>query len=75
MNGEIKTINNDNLSFITDVYDKLCDFEDLYISHLNARKQKRYRNEIMVFTDNLEQQLWSLHRELEEETYRVGKYR
>lgn len=60
---------------IDDIYDKICEYEHLYQSHLEARKGKRYRDDVMLFTDSLEENLIELQNELIWQTYRVGKYR
>lgn len=60
---------------LDDVYDKICDYEELYQSHIEARKGKRYRNDVLVFTDRLEENLIELQNELIWQTYSVGRYR
>lgn len=62
-------------STIDDVYDKICDYEELYKSHLEARKGKRFRDDVMIFTDRLEENLIELQNELTWQTYKVGAYR
>lgn len=62
--------------FVLDnLYEKICDYEELYQSHLEARKGKRYRDDVMVFSDNLEENLITIQNELIWETYEVGPYR
>jgi retron-type reverse transcriptase len=56
-------------------YSDVYDFANLYEAYLKARKQKRYRNEVLQFSYNLEQGLITLQQELKEKTYAVGKYR
>lgn len=60
---------------IDDIYDRICEYEHLYQSHLEARKGKRYRDDVMLFTDMLEENLIELQNELIWQTYRAGKYR
>lgn len=60
---------------VDDIYGKICEYEHLYQSHLEARKGKRYRDDVMLFTDRLEENLIELQNELIWQTYRVGKYR
>ena len=60
---------------LEDVYDMICEYEELYQSHLEARKGKRYRDDVLLFTDRLEENLIELQNELIWQTYRVGKYR
>ena len=57
------------------LYEKIYDFENLYQSYLCARKHKRYREEVLVFTANLEANLISIQNDLIWQTYKVGRYR
>jgi retron-type reverse transcriptase len=56
-------------------YSDVYDFANLYDAYLKARKQKRYRGEVLQFSYNIEQGLLTLQQELKEKTYTVGKYR
>ena len=56
-------------------YSSIYDFTHLYESYLKARKQKKYRNEVLDFSWNIEQNLINLQTELKEKTYTVGQYR
>lgn len=60
---------------LDDVYGRICEYEELYLSHLEARKGKRYRDDVLVFTDKLEENLIELQNELIWEKYHIGKYR
>lgn len=60
---------------IDDIYGKICEYEHLYQSHIEARKGKRYRDDVMLFTDRLEENLIELQNELIWQTYSVGRYR
>ena len=60
---------------IRSLYDKIYSFENLYRAYLKARKGKRYRAEVMEFTNHLEENLIQLQYELMTKTYGVGKYR
>ncbi len=62
------------ITVIDGVYDDMCTFEELYECYLEARRQKRYRKDVMEFTDRLEPNLFEIKRELESQTYKVGKY-
>ncbi|MFA6897717.1 MAG: reverse transcriptase/maturase family protein [Patescibacteria group bacterium] len=57
------------------LYGEICSFENLYSAYLKARKGKRYRNEILEFNYNLEENLLQLRTELINQTYRHGGYR
>lgn len=63
------------MSVLDDVYDGICEYEELYNSHLEARKGKRYRDDVMKFTDRLEENLIEIQNELIWQTYKVGQYR
>lgn len=57
------------------IYPKIYDFDNLYAAYLEARKGKRYRNEVLQFTAQLEENLIQLQNELIYKTYHVGRYR
>lgn len=63
----MKTYNN--------LFKKICSFENLHLAYLKARKYKRYRNEILKFSYNLEENLLKLQEELLSQTYQHGDYR
>ena len=58
-----------------DLYAQIYDFENLHQAYLEARKGKRYRSEVLEFTNNLEENLIQLQNELIWKEYRVGRYR
>lgn len=60
---------------IKNVYDEICSFENLYKAYLNARKNKRFRDEVLGFTNNLEEYLFDIQKDLVNHTYKVGQYR
>ncbi|KLU66775.1 reverse transcriptase (RNA-dependent DNA polymerase) [Desulfosporosinus acididurans] len=60
---------------IRGLYEKIYDFENLHQAYLEARKGKRYRIEVMKFTNHLEENLIQIQNELIWKTYEVGKYR
>jgi len=57
------------------LFDKICSFENLHLAYLKARKYKRYRNEILKFSYNLEKNLLELEKELLTQAYQHGGYR
>jgi retron-type reverse transcriptase len=63
----MKTYNN--------LFNKICSFQNLHLAYLKARKCKRYRNEILKFSYNLETNLTDLQKELSNQTYKHGSYR
>lgn len=60
---------------IIGLYDKICDFDNLYQSYLSARKCKRYKNGVLEFSANLEERLITMQNELVDETYNINKYK
>lgn len=60
---------------IKNVYKNLCTYENLYEAYLQARKGKRYRDEILEFSFNVEEYLMEISEELKSTTYEVGGYR
>jgi len=63
----MKTYNN--------LFEEICSFQNLHLAYLKARKCKRYRNEILKFSYNLEANLTNLQKELSNQTYQHGSYR
>lgn len=63
------------MKFIKNLYDDICTFENLYLAYKNARKNKRFREEVLDFSSNVEEYLMDIRKELVEQTYKVGKYR
>jgi len=56
------------------LYDRLCRFENLYNAYLKARKNKRYRQDVLEFSINLEDNLINIQRRLMNGTYKPGPY-
>lgn len=59
---------------IKNLYPKIYDFDNLHNAYLNARKGKRFRNDVLKFSSNLEENLIEIQNELMWKTYKVGKY-
>ncbi len=57
------------------LFEKICSFENLHLAYLKARKCKRYNNEILEFSYNLEKNLFKLQEGLLNQTYKHGGYR
>lgn len=60
---------------LDNVYQRIYDFENLYQAYLQARKGKRYREDVLRFSTTLEESLIQIQRELMTHTYEIGKYR
>ena len=63
-----------SMNTIKNIFPKVYDFENLYQAWESARKGKRYRNEVMSFSDNLETNLIDIQNHLIYGTYQVGRY-
>lgn len=50
---------------IDKVFDGICDFEALYEAYRDARKQKRYRKDVMEFAEQLESNLITIQNEFD----------
>ncbi len=57
------------------LYEKIYDFENLHFAYLKARKNKRFKKEVLEYSANLEERLIELHNELIWQSYKPGKYR
>ena len=60
---------------VGNLYQVNCTYEQLYYAYLEAAKGKRYRADVLEFTENLESNLLALLEELKTHTYKVGAYR
>jgi len=56
-------------------YSDIYQFRNLYEAYKNARKQKRYRTEILDFAYDVDFELLSIQRDLMNKTYKVGEYK
>lgn len=54
---------------------RICSFENLLAAYKEAVRDKRYRNEIIAYSFNLEENLLALRADLLKGTYKVGAYR
>jgi retron-type reverse transcriptase len=57
------------------LYSQITPFENLLAAAKQAQRQKRYRDPVLVFNHQLEQELFQLQAELETKTYQPGGYR
>jgi retron-type reverse transcriptase len=57
------------------LFEQIYDFENLELAYKKARRNKRYRNEVLRFTANKEEYLINLQNHLMWETFEVGVYR
>lgn len=63
------------ISTITNVFEEMFTFEALVEANRQARKGKRFRPEVLRFTDDLEGNLLQIQKEILDGSYRVGDYR
>lgn len=59
---------------IKGIWEQITSFENLYAAYRSAAKGKRFRKEVLAFSDNLEASLFDLQRDLQQGTYTVGRY-
>ena len=57
------------------LYEYICLDDNIYNAYLNARKNKRYRNDVMKYTDNLEKNLSELKEKLVNEQITYPHYK
>lgn len=73
MRGTVET-GGHGLKKIKGIFPQIYDFENLFCAYKAAIKSKRYRPDVMEYTDKLEDNLIILQNELIWETYEVGRY-
>lgn len=57
------------------LFEKVCDFDNLYLSYLKARDGKRYRGPVLQFTNRLEDNLVDIQTQLLNNTYQISEYK
>jgi len=57
------------------LWEQVVIFENLYEAYLEARKGKRYRDEVLLFGSNLEENLINLQNHLLWKSWRPGRFR
>ena len=71
----MKTSEKNEPTVIENAWETICSFEWLLKAHTNARKGKRYRFEVLSFTNELEDYLLKIQEMLLAGTYELGPYR
>ena len=66
---------NNKMKTHKNLFQEVCEFENLYNAYLKAKKGKNDIAEVLEFTYNLENELLKLQYELRNQTYKTGKYR
>ena len=62
------------MQIIKNIYEKIYDFENLHKAWEEARKGKRYRDDVLIFNQNYEEHLIDIQNHLIYGTYEVGRY-
>ncbi|QQR79422.1 MAG: Retron-type reverse transcriptase [Deltaproteobacteria bacterium] len=57
------------------LFEKIISFQNLLSASMRAQKGKRFKKATLKFNFQLENELWTLHRELINDTYQPGQYR
>ena len=57
------------------LYPRICAIDNIHLAYLKARRNKRYRRDVLEFSSNLETRLIDLHNRLTWKTYRTGPYK
>jgi len=57
------------------LFERITDFNNLYRAFVETSRGKRHQAQVQRFEYHLEERLWEIKRELEEERYRWGRYR
>ncbi|MDI3548112.1 MAG: RNA-directed polymerase [Halanaerobiales bacterium] len=59
----------------TNLYPRIYDFQNLELAYMKARRAKRFQEEVLQFSFNLESNLIQIQNELIYKTFRTGRYR
>lgn len=57
------------------LYPKICEFDNIHLAYLKARKLKRYKAEVLLFSANMEENLINIHNHLVWKSYRPSPYK
>ena len=60
---------------IKNIKERVTDFGNLRDAYFHARRSKRFRNEVLEFSANLEDNLHDLQKALRDQTYVPGPYK
>lgn len=59
---------------VNNLYERIYSFENLHAAYMKARRGKRYKDEVLEFTRNLEENLITMQNKLMHGTYRPSRY-
>ncbi|MCK4822658.1 RNA-dependent DNA polymerase, partial [bacterium] len=57
------------------LYCSVCEFDNIHVAYIKARRLKRYTQEVLRFTEHLEENLIEIQNCLTQKMYNVSKYR
>ena len=60
---------------LENVFERITEFDRLEEAYRNARKGKRYRDETLLFSSNLDENLLTIQRQVREGMFQFGPYR
>lgn len=60
---------------LENVFERITEFDRLEEAYRNARKGKRYRDETLLFSSNLDENLLTIQQQVREGTFQFGPYR
>lgn len=58
-----------------DLYPRIYDFDNIHLAYLKARRNKRYKQEVLRFSSRLEENLIDIQNHLIWKTYRPGRFK
>lgn len=68
-------VGEDNMKTINNIFHQVSSFENIHLAYLKARKDKRYKKDVLKFSFDLEENLLKLRKELIYDQYLPGGYR
>ncbi len=57
------------------LYSQICDFDNIHLAYLKARRAKRYKHEVLKFSQNLEENLINIQNHLIWKSYKPSPYK
>lgn len=57
------------------LYSQICEFDNIHLAYLKARRAKRFKHEVLAFSKNLEENLINIQNHLIWKTYKPSPYK
>lgn len=57
------------------LYPQICEFDNIHLAYLKARRAKRFKHEVLAFSKNLEENLINIQNHLIWKTYKPSPYK